>query len=102
GRGPARARARRDAARRPGGGRMSGPPPASTRADLGRPRSRGAARLDPGRLRARYAQLLAPAAGVRAGGGPDLVLDAADNAYLPSIVERERLLEANSTIAAST
>jgi MFS family permease len=28
--------------------------------------------------------------------------DAADNAYLPSIVERERLLEANSTIAAST
>jgi hypothetical protein len=28
--------------------------------------------------------------------------DAADNAYLPTIVERERLLEANSTIAAST
>jgi len=27
--------------------------------------------------------------------------DAADNAYLPTIVERERLLEANSTIAAS-
>ena len=67
-------------------------------ADLGRA---VAARLDPGRVRARRPDVLATAGRLRAGGGPDDFFDSADNAYLPTIVEREQLIEANAALAAS-
>ena len=58
-------------ARRRGVGGPAAPAPG---ADLGGPRAGGAARLDPGRVRARRADVLAAADRVRPGGGPDDVL----------------------------
>ena len=81
---------------RPGRGRLGRSAAAAAGAHLGRPRAGGAARLDPGRVRARRPDLLA-APGSCPGWRPILTtfFDSADNAYLPTIVERERLVDAN-------
>jgi MFS family permease len=81
---------------------MGGPPPAATRADradLGRAGLLGSIPVACalGSLTYWHLLLVSGLAAVLTS-----FFDAADNAYLPTIVERERLLEANSTIAAST
>ena len=102
GRDPARPRPRRDARVRARGrrvGRSAAPP---TGPHLGGPRAGGAARLGPGRVR-RSGVLSFPQLLVVTGLAAILTtfFDAADNAYLPTIVEREQLVDANSALAAS-
>ena len=83
--------------------RLGGSPAAAAGPDLGRPgpggrcccRSRSRSSL--GTL----ALCAAPRSSPRLRRVLTTFFDAADNAYLPTIVERERLLEANSALAAS-
>ena len=102
GRAPAQPGARRDARLRARRGRLGRPaaPPAGPH--LGRPRAGGRCSAR-SRSPSRSASCRSPQLLIVSGLAAILTtfFDAADNAYLPTIVERERLVEANSALAAS-